>query len=68
MDTRCLGVWLGHPAPGDLVMGVRELLHVLPDVLTGLDDSVPCPSSKSPSVFDFPDHRCRRGMLHGGPD
>jgi len=47
MGTRCLGVWLGHPAPGVLLMGVRELLPFLPGVLTGLDDSVPYPGSKS---------------------
>jgi len=45
-----LGVWLGHPAPAVLLMGVRELLPCLPDILTGLGDSVPCPGSTAPSV------------------
>ena len=38
------GGMAGPPCPwGVLLMGVRELLPFLPDVLTGVDDNVPCP-------------------------
>jgi hypothetical protein len=53
MGTRCLGVWLGHPAPGVLLMGGERVAALLARYLdqSGLGDGVPCPGSTAPSVL-----------------